>query len=243
MDSNEPRPHDCLSSSSPDSEEGAVAAVERPESIGQFLIEVDGPTLRRELAEIDRWLSPEQLDAEASIWLESGVAVIRVGDSEARMPASGSWPERVVLRAGALVRFQHGALKGDRVTLLVDGGHLRLGEHSTMKCRVTTRPMQWPRFIGAGASLGLLDALSVTLTHSAEDIRYSGLSPAVERAYEAFSAIVERCCYAAEEEARELGRDADDAADAVRTLLWRGLRPPRLVKYFTRPRRDSVSGD
>ena len=139
--------------------------------------------LQTALLPILRCLNPKQRQATAAIWLEDEFASFKIGDTEARVSATGSWPGLVAFKTGFLIAYCEQFPEDDPVTIAFHDGRIRIGSFS-VDCTVERFFHGWPRFVELPEDFSMLDILNILFDYTSEDIAHSGLGEITDVALE-----------------------------------------------------------
>jgi hypothetical protein len=125
---------------------------------------------------------------DAIVGFDGGDLLIQLGGVAARARARGAWPGEAVAPGHFLANFHRSLPEADPVTVLVDGGRLKIGIVS-IRCR--WHPQIEPSIV-LPIDAGLPHVLRIALEHDPAEIQRAGLAAVVAEAQEKRDALLER---------------------------------------------------
>jgi hypothetical protein len=155
----------------------------------QAKLEVD----RAALVSAFRVLEPDPASVlagqQAVFDFRDGVLEVTVGEVAAGVEAVGTWPGRARLKGEKFPNLAKVIPAGDRVTLVVDGGKLRMGTFA-IGCHWETGPEATAITVPID-NPSLLALLQLNVRYSEEAVRAAGLSGPVAKARQSLCEAIE----------------------------------------------------
>jgi len=187
---------------------------------------VDAAGYREAAALFERWIPENQLRAHVALWLDGQELVIRVGDDEAHVPATGTWPAIVVSRAAFLIADSSELPDTGHLHLSVEGSRLRIKHatrNGTSDCQVHHRGVTWPKFIEQLTPFTMLEKLLLSRDFSDASIEYSGLAQEVADSLSEIRDLFESLDYAIGDFTEDREVDAAEVREVLAYLVGAGL--------------------
>lgn len=150
-----------------------------------YELTVDGKALHDAVARLKK--ITRRVSGEAVLSFDGLYVALEVPGATVAVPATGSWPGRVIVGAQWLVGLAE-ATRTATVSLTVDGGWLAIGGFRT-SCQVDERRgLDIP--LPLNASLG--EIVAVALLHTDDEITRSGLGTTVKRGKDRYERALAR---------------------------------------------------
>ena len=191
-----------------------------------FEVVVDGPLFRKALAYFESWVPQNQLSARSALWLDGRNMVLRIGNVEVRVPATGTWPTVVLTNARFLISEHEGLTEAEEFPLTVEGDRLRLKTRIGSQigdCEIRRRVEGWPEFVEQLTPFTMLETLLLPQRFSRDAIDYSGLTQEVERCVSDLRGVLWSLNDAVYETATISELDPAQVWEALQFLLERSL--------------------
>jgi hypothetical protein len=149
-----------------------------------FHLTVESEHFRRAAGLFEQWLPRNQWKSRCGLWLHGSELVMRIGNDEAAIPASGTWPPAVLTSANWLIVESSRWPGTGQIELSVADDRLRVRTETgsrTHACTVEPVRPSWPRCVEQLAPFTMLEILLLPQRFAEQSIEYSGLAEELAR--------------------------------------------------------------
>jgi len=197
-----------------------------PEAAGMFHLIVESEHFRRATGLFEQWIPRNQWNSYCGLWLDGGDLVMRIGNDEAFIPATGTWPAAVITTAEWLIVESSRWPEKGEIQLSPEEDQLRIRTATGSRahaCRLENARPSWPRCIEQIAPFTMLETLLLPQRFAEASIEYSGLTEEVAGCVAKIRDVVDALADALDDAAEHRKLDPAQVREVLDYLLGPGL--------------------